>query len=53
VVSVIELETTTFVGVSEDPIDSSDIVGDPRASVIHIGMPRVVNQTLVKGRQLV
>jgi glyceraldehyde 3-phosphate dehydrogenase len=36
------------VGVSEDPIVSSDIVGDPRASVIDIGMTRVVDQTLAK-----
>jgi glyceraldehyde 3-phosphate dehydrogenase len=36
------------VGVSEDPIVSSDIVGDPRASVIDIGMTRVVDHTLAK-----
>jgi glyceraldehyde 3-phosphate dehydrogenase len=35
-------------GVSEDPIVSSDIVGDPRASVIDAGMTRVVDGTLAK-----
>jgi glyceraldehyde 3-phosphate dehydrogenase len=35
-------------GVAEDPIVSSDIVGDPRASVIDIGMTRVVDGTLAK-----
>jgi glyceraldehyde 3-phosphate dehydrogenase len=35
-------------GVSEDPIVSSDIVGDPRASVIDVGMTRVVDGTLAK-----
>jgi glyceraldehyde 3-phosphate dehydrogenase len=35
-------------GVSEDPIVSSDIIGDPRASVIDIAMTRVVNGTLAK-----
>jgi glyceraldehyde 3-phosphate dehydrogenase len=35
-------------GVSEDPIVSSDIVGDPRASVVDAGMTRVVDGTLAK-----
>jgi glyceraldehyde 3-phosphate dehydrogenase len=35
-------------GVSEDPIVSSDIVGDPRASVIDASMTRVVDGTLAK-----
>jgi glyceraldehyde 3-phosphate dehydrogenase len=35
-------------GISEDPIVSSDIVGDPRASVIDIAMTRVVDGTLAK-----
>jgi glyceraldehyde 3-phosphate dehydrogenase len=35
-------------GVAEDPIVSSDIVGDPRASVIDAGMTRVVDGTLAK-----
>jgi glyceraldehyde 3-phosphate dehydrogenase len=37
-----------IVGVAEDPIVSSDIVGDPRASVIDAAMTRVVDGTLVK-----
>lgn len=36
------------VGVAEDPIVSSDIVGDTRASVIDAAMTRVVDGTLVK-----
>jgi glyceraldehyde 3-phosphate dehydrogenase len=35
-------------GVAEDPIVSSDIVGDPRASVIDARMTRVVDGTLAK-----
>lgn len=35
-------------GVVEDPIVSSDIVGDPRASVVDVGMTRVVDGTLAK-----
>jgi glyceraldehyde 3-phosphate dehydrogenase len=35
-------------GVAEDPIVSSDIVGDPRASVVDVGMTRVVDGTLAK-----
>jgi glyceraldehyde 3-phosphate dehydrogenase len=37
-----------IVGVAEDPIVSTDIVGDPRASVIDAAMTRVVDGTLVK-----
>jgi glyceraldehyde 3-phosphate dehydrogenase len=46
-----EAETPRYrriLGVSEDPIVSSDIVGDPRASVIDIGMTRVAGGTLAK-----
>jgi glyceraldehyde 3-phosphate dehydrogenase len=35
-------------GVSEDPLVSSDIVGDPRAAVIDLELTRVVDDTLVK-----
>jgi glyceraldehyde 3-phosphate dehydrogenase len=35
-------------GVSEEAIVSSDIIGDPRASVIDVAMTRVVDGTLVK-----
>jgi glyceraldehyde 3-phosphate dehydrogenase len=35
-------------GVAEDPIVSSDIIGDPRASVVDAAMTRVVDGTLVK-----
>jgi len=37
-----------IVGVTEDPIVSSDIIKDPRASVIDLGMTRVVDGDLVK-----
>jgi glyceraldehyde 3-phosphate dehydrogenase len=37
-----------ILGVSEDPLVSSDIVGDPRASVVDLHMTRVVGDTLVK-----
>jgi glyceraldehyde 3-phosphate dehydrogenase len=37
-----------IVGVTDDPIISSDIIKDPRASVIDLGMTRVVNGDLVK-----
>jgi glyceraldehyde 3-phosphate dehydrogenase len=36
------------VGVTDDPIVSSDIIKDPRASVIDLGMTRVVDGDLVK-----
>lgn len=35
-------------GVSEDPLVSSDIIGDPRASVVDLHMNRVVDHALVK-----
>ncbi len=35
-------------GVSEDPIVSSDIIGDPRASILDLEMTQVVDGTLVK-----
>jgi glyceraldehyde 3-phosphate dehydrogenase len=35
-------------GVSEEPLVSSDIIGDPRASVVDLQMTRVVDGTLVK-----
>jgi glyceraldehyde 3-phosphate dehydrogenase len=35
-------------GVAEDPIVSTDIIGDPRASVVDAAMTRVVDGTLVK-----
>jgi glyceraldehyde 3-phosphate dehydrogenase len=37
-----------IVGVTEDPIASSDIIKDPRASIIDLGMTRVVDGDLVK-----
>lgn len=35
-------------GVSEDPLVSSDVIGDSRASVVDLHMTRVVDGTLVK-----
>jgi glyceraldehyde 3-phosphate dehydrogenase len=35
-------------GVSDEPLVSTDIIGDPRASVIDTGLTRVVDGTLVK-----
>jgi glyceraldehyde 3-phosphate dehydrogenase len=35
-------------GVSDDPLVSADIVGDPRASIVDAAMTRVVDGTLVK-----
>jgi len=35
-------------GVSRDPLVSSDIVGDPRASVIDLELTKVVDRDLVK-----
>jgi glyceraldehyde 3-phosphate dehydrogenase len=46
-----EAETARYdgiLGVSEDPLVSSDIVGDPRAAVVDLGLTRVVDGTLVK-----
>ncbi|MGD8243730.1 MAG: type I glyceraldehyde-3-phosphate dehydrogenase [Anaerolineae bacterium] len=37
-----------ILGVAEDPVVSSDIIGDSRASVVDLGMTQVVNGTLVK-----
>jgi glyceraldehyde 3-phosphate dehydrogenase len=37
-----------IVGVTEDPIVSSDIIKDPRASIVDLGMTRVVDGDLVK-----
>ena len=37
-----------ILGVAEDPLVSSDVLGDPRASVVDLEMTRVVDQTLVK-----
>jgi hypothetical protein len=37
-----------MLGVSEDPLVSADIVGDPRAAVIDLELTRVVDGTLVK-----
>jgi glyceraldehyde 3-phosphate dehydrogenase len=37
-----------IIGVTEDPIVSSDMIKDPRASVIDLGMTRVVDGDLVK-----
>ena len=37
-----------IIGVTRDPIVSSDIIKDPRASIIDLGMTRVVDGDLVK-----
>jgi glyceraldehyde 3-phosphate dehydrogenase len=37
-----------ILGVSEDPLVSADIVGDPRAAVVDLEMTRVVDGTLAK-----
>ena len=37
-----------ILGVAEDPIVSSDIIKDPRASVVDLGMTQVVGEDLVK-----
>lgn len=37
-----------IIGVTEDPIVSSDIIQDPRASIIDLGMTRIVDGDLVK-----
>lgn len=37
-----------ILGVSEDPLVSADIVGDPRASIVDLGLTKVVDQRLVK-----
>ena len=35
-------------GVSRDPLVSSDIVGDPRASVVDLELPKVIDADLIK-----
>jgi len=35
-------------GVSSDPLVSSDIVGDPRASIVDLGLTHVIDGDLVK-----
>jgi glyceraldehyde 3-phosphate dehydrogenase len=37
-----------ILGVSDDPLVSADIVGDPRAALIDLELTRVVGGTLVK-----
>lgn len=37
-----------ILGVSRDPMVSSDIIGDPRAAVVNLDLTRVVDGTLVK-----
>jgi glyceraldehyde 3-phosphate dehydrogenase len=37
-----------ILGISEDPLVSSDIIGDPRAAVVDIDLTRVVDGNLVK-----
>jgi glyceraldehyde 3-phosphate dehydrogenase len=37
-----------ILGVTEDPIVSSDIIKDPRASIVDLGMTQVVDGDLVK-----
>jgi glyceraldehyde 3-phosphate dehydrogenase len=46
-----EAETTRYagvLGVSHDPLVSSDIIGDPRASIVDLDLTRVVDGDLVK-----
>lgn len=38
----------TVLGVSDEPMVSTDIIGDPRASVVDASMTQVVDQTLAK-----
>jgi glyceraldehyde 3-phosphate dehydrogenase len=37
-----------ILGVSDDPLVSSDVVGDPRAAIVDLGQTKVVDGTLVK-----
>ena len=37
-----------MLGVTEDPLVSSDIIQDPRASIVDLGMTQVVDRDLVK-----
>jgi glyceraldehyde 3-phosphate dehydrogenase len=39
---------TGILGVSEEPLVSSDVVGDPRAAIVDLQLTNVVDQTLVK-----
>lgn len=39
---------TGVLGVASDPLVSSDIVGDPRASVVDLGLTKVIGDDLVK-----
>lgn len=46
-----EAETARYqgiLGVTEDPLVSADIIGDPRAAVVDLDLTRVVDGTLVK-----
>jgi glyceraldehyde 3-phosphate dehydrogenase len=46
-----EAETARYdgiLGVSDDPLVSADIVGDPRAAIVDLELTRVVDGTLVK-----
>jgi glyceraldehyde 3-phosphate dehydrogenase len=43
-----EGELAGILGVSDDPIASSDIVGDARASVVDLSLTRLVDQRLLK-----
>jgi glyceraldehyde 3-phosphate dehydrogenase len=37
-----------ILGVSEDPLVSADIIGDPRAAIVDLDLTRVIDDTLVK-----
>ena len=37
-----------ILGVSEEPLVSADIIGDPRAAIVDLDLTRVVDGTLVK-----
>jgi glyceraldehyde 3-phosphate dehydrogenase len=37
-----------IMGATDDPVVSSDIIGDPHGSIVDLGMTQVVNGTLVK-----
>ncbi|MCD5416623.1 type I glyceraldehyde-3-phosphate dehydrogenase [Candidatus Bipolaricaulota bacterium] len=41
-------ELAGILGVSEDPIVSTDIIGDPRASVVDLSMTKMVDRRLIK-----
>ena len=46
-----EAETERYagvLGVSRDPLVSSDIIGDPRASIVDLGLTKVIDGDLVK-----